>query len=62
MGGAPWSGYELQDERVLELDGDTAVVVYRGTATRGGEDYEALFNSVRKNGDWRLALHQQTPV
>lgn len=64
MGGAAWSRYELQDERVLELDDDTAVVAYRGTATRGGEDYEALFNStyVRKDGDWKLALHQQTPV
>ena len=64
MGGAAWSCYQLQDERVLELDPDSAIVSYRGTATRDGQDYEALFNStyVRRDGDWKLALHQQTPV
>ena len=36
MSGAAWSRYELRDERVLELDPDTAIVAYRGTATPGG--------------------------
>ena len=45
MGGAPWSSYELADERVYDLGDDSAVVAYRGTATRDGTDYEALFNS-----------------
>jgi hypothetical protein len=64
MRGAPWNHFDLTDERVLELNPDTAVVAYRATARRGDHDYEALFNStyVRENGGWRLALHQQTPV
>jgi len=64
MAGAPWSAYELADEQVLDLGPDTAVVAYRGLARRGDEDYEALFNStyVREDGEWKLALHQQTPV
>lgn len=64
MRGAPWDAFELADERVLELADDAAAVTYRATARRGGDDYEALFNStyVRVDGAWRLALHQQTPV
>jgi hypothetical protein len=64
MRGAPWDEFRLTDERVLELDENTAVVAYRATARRGEHDYEALFNStyVRREGRWRVALHQQTPV
>ena len=64
MGGAAWNRYELHDERVLELDPDTAIVGVPGHRDREGQDYEALFTStyVRKDGDWKLALHQQTPV
>lgn len=64
MQGAPWDSFEISDERILELGSDAAVLVYRATARRAGQDYEALFNStyVRQGGEWRLALHQQTPV
>lgn len=64
MTGVPWDGFEITDERVLEL-GDQAVVVgYRATARRSGRDYEALFAStyVREEGAWRLVVHQQTPI
>jgi len=62
--GEPWSTWELFDERVLELGPDVAVVGYRATATRGGATYAALFSStwVRRDGRWRLAVHQQTPL
>jgi hypothetical protein len=64
MLGAPWDRFEITDERVLELDDRIAVVAYRATAQRSDQEYEALFNStyVRDDGEWRLALHQQTPV
>jgi ketosteroid isomerase-like protein len=63
MDGPPWDDFELADERVVPLGPDAAVVAYRATARRDGQDYEALFNStyVRENGRWRLVLHQQTP-
>jgi hypothetical protein len=63
MRGAPWSSYELRDLRVLTLRSDAAVVAYSATAIRDGHEYQALFNStyVREDGEWRLALHQQTP-
>ena len=62
---AAWRSFELSDERVFDLTDGSAVVAYRATAERdGAEPYTALFNStyVREGGDWRLALHQQTPV
>lgn len=65
MRGAPWSAYELADERVHDLSDTSAVVAYRGTARRDdAEPYEALFNStyVHDGSAWRLAVHQQTPV
>jgi hypothetical protein len=64
MGGAPWDSFELADERVVPLSPDVAVVAYRAQARRGSTEYTALFNStyVRRDGSWRLAVHQQTPV
>ena len=64
MRGEPWSFHELSDERVLPLGDAAAVVTYKATAERGDFRYTALFNStyVREGGQWRLALHQQTPT
>jgi hypothetical protein len=63
MKGAPWSSYELGTMHVFALGDDSAVVWYSATAVRGDHTYKALFNStyVRESGEWRLALHQQTP-
>ena len=63
MSGPPWDRFELAEERVLELNDQTAVVAYRAIAHRSDQDYEAWFNStyVRSDGEWKLALHQQTP-
>lgn len=64
MAGAPWDRYEISDERVLVLTPDSAVVAYRVEADRGDMHYRALLNStfVREDGEWRMALHQQTPL
>ena len=63
MSGAPWSSFELFDERVHELTDACAAVLYRALAVRGSSEYRALCNStyVRQAGAWRLTLHQQTP-
>jgi uncharacterized protein (TIGR02246 family) len=63
----PWRAYEISDERLVELGDDAAVLVYRGTAYRGDDPepaFAALMTSsyVRRNGEWRLACYQQTPV
>ncbi len=63
MRGEPWASYELEDERVLALGEDCAVVAYTAHARRAERDYHALVNSTyRRTADgWRLVLHQQTP-
>jgi uncharacterized protein (TIGR02246 family) len=61
----PWSRFELEDVREIAATPDSAIVVYRATAQREGEDpYEANMTSVyaRRGGRWQLVLHQQTPV
>ena len=64
-GVVPWQTYSLSDERVVSASPDATFVTYRATATRAGEKpYRALMSSVyvRSAGQWRLALHQQTPL
>lgn len=63
MSGAPWSSFAIEDPQVVWLGPDGAVVVYGVVAERDGAAYSALISSayVRRDGAWRLALHQQTP-
>lgn len=65
MDAQPWDSFEIEEPRVIAPAEDTGVVVYRVTAKRPGQDeYAALISSVytRREGDWKLVLHQQTPV
>jgi uncharacterized protein (TIGR02246 family) len=61
----PWASFELTDQRLLSLGPDAATLVYVGTAHRDGEDpFRAAMAStyVHGEGEWRLALYQQTPL
>ena len=63
-GAPPWASFELEDVRVVAAGIDGAVVTYRATAQREGEaPYRAWMSSVyaRRDGTWRLVLHQQSP-
>ena len=63
-GASAWESFELADVRVIEAAPDSGFVTYRATAQRAGqESYRALMSSVyaRRDGRWRLVLHQQTP-
>lgn len=65
-GAPPWSSYDLSEPRLVELGEDSAGLVYRATATRDSDPtpFEALMTSVYRlvDGQWRLALYQQTAV
>lgn len=67
LNGAPsWSRYEISEERLVRLDDSSAVLVYRGAAWRGGAEpeFRAWMAStyVKRDGRWRLASYQQTPI
>lgn len=60
-----WDEYAITEPRLLELGEDGGVLTYRFTGRRDDEQvYEALMSSAysRADGDWKLALHQQTPI
>jgi hypothetical protein len=63
-GETPWASYEITQVRIIDT-AEGGLVVYAASARgrRGGE-YQALMSSVyaRRDGRWRLVLHQQTPT
>jgi ketosteroid isomerase-like protein len=61
----PWSTFEIEDPRVVELGDAAAVLAYEVTAQRqGASAYGALVGSAyrRRDGAWYLTFHQQTPI
>lgn len=65
MDGQPWSWFQIRNPQVVVLDAEAAVLTYRVQARRDFQpEYQALIAStyVRRDGAWRLALHQQTPM
>lgn len=62
----PWSRYEIEDARLIEIDSDTAALVYQGTGYRDGSNdpFIGAMSSVytRSTAGWKLALYQQTAV
>jgi hypothetical protein len=60
-----WDELSFDDERFVQLGDDTALLSYRFSGRRG-EDfrYTALMGSlyVRRDGSWKMAFHQQTPL
>ena len=63
-GEPPWEWFEMSDVHTVEAAPDVAFVTYRATAERAGEGtYRAMMSTVyaRRDGRWRLVLHQQSP-
>lgn len=60
-----WRRLKIELRGLLEPTAEFAIVTYRADATRqSGEPYSALVSSgyVKRDGTWKLAFHQQTPL
>jgi len=63
--GPRWRDVHFDVQGVSEPCAEIALVTYRAHATRSdGERYASLVSSayVRRDGEWKLAFHQQTPL
>jgi len=60
-----WAGYEIDDVRLVQIGEGSTAVVYVGTGRRNDDEppFVGVMTSVyvRRDGDWKLALYQQTP-
>jgi hypothetical protein len=58
-----WDRFAMDDARVAAIGPDTAVLSYTFVGERGTVRYAATMSSVyvRRDGEWKLGLHQQTP-
>ena len=63
MSGQPWGGYTLDDVRAFQPTSETGIVTYGAVARRDDQQYSATISSVyvRRGGEWKLVMHQQTP-
>ena len=61
----PWASYEIDDVQTVPVGDDAAALVYVGTGHRDADNppFVGVMTSVyvRRDGDWKLALYQQTP-
>jgi len=60
-----WDAFRIVDPHVIRSGPDVVGVTYRFEGTRDADfGYAALMSSVysRASGDWKLVLHQQTPI
>lgn len=60
----PWSTYRIAQPMAVRLTDGSAVLTYRATAQRAGQEpYDAFMSTlfVERDGSWMTAFHQQTP-
>lgn len=64
-GAANWRNVELNEKGLVRLSDDSVVLTYEVSANRKtGEPYKALVSTgyVKRDGEWKMAFHQQTPL
>jgi hypothetical protein len=62
--GDRWRDVDIDVEGFLRPTDDVTILTYRVSAVRGNEPYNARVSSgyVKRDGDWRMMFHQQTPL
>jgi hypothetical protein len=64
-GAGRWRELAMEEKGFVELSRDVAILTYEVRAERpNGEPYAALASTgyVRRDGEWKMAFHQQTPL
>lgn len=65
IGSQPWKNFKFEETHTISLAENAGAITYKVTARReGSATYIALISSlyILRDGKWRLALHQQTPI
>lgn len=60
-----WRELRISDRHVLQANEEVGIISYRADVQRAdGQPYTALVSSayVRRDGDWKLAFHQHSPI
>lgn len=60
-----WKNVNLDGKGLVQLSDASVVLTYEVNAERkNGEPYKALVSTgyVRRDGEWKMAFHQQTPL
>ena len=59
-----WRDLEIDVRGLVEPTNDVAILTYQADATRQNGEPSALVSSgyVKRNGAWKMAFHQQTPL
>ena len=60
-----WFNVKLDEKGVMPLGDDGLILTYEVTTTRDdGTPYRALVSTgyVRRDGEWKMSFHQQTPI
>ena len=61
----PWKFFKIEQPLVISITENVKAVIYKVTARRENNNtYTAIINSTYSNfdGDWKLVVHQQTPI
>ncbi len=64
-GAGNWKNVKLDEKGLVQLSDGAAVLTYEVSAERAtGEPYTAVVSSgyVKRDGEWKMAFHQQTPL
>ena len=60
-----WRDLKVSDRQMIQPTPDLSIISYRAEVLRGdGEPYAAMVSSgyARRQGGWKLAFHQHSPV
>ena len=64
-GAGNWTGAKLEEKGLIELSDESLILTYEVSATKkDGATHRALCSTgyVKRDGEWKMAFHQQTPL